>query len=163
MKRWIKTRIPSVFLLWSSQHFADGSPHGFGMGATAPGIKHRHENIVGKTGPSSHASSSMRETTVPRRPRETSRRSRVHHVPIPNQSSRVRMTIFGFALVIRLLSCVWLCDPMDCSTPGFPALHYLLETAQTHVHWVGDAIQPSHPLSPSSPSAFNLSQPQGLF
>ena len=56
-----------------------------------------------------------------------------------------------------------LCDPIDCSTPGFPVLHYLLEFAQTHVHWVGDAIQPSHPLSPSSPPALNLSQHQGLF
>ena len=46
---------------------------------------------------------------------------------------------------------------MDCSTPGFPVLHYLLEFAQTHVHWVDDAIPPSHPLSPPSPPAFNLS------
>ena len=43
------------------------------------------------------------------------------------------------------------CDPMDCSTPGFPVLHYLLELAQTPVHWVSDAIQPSHPLPPLSP------------
>ena len=55
-----------------------------------------------------------------------------------------------------------LCDSMDCSTPGFPVHHQLLGLAQTHVHWVGDAIQPSHPLSSPSP-AFNLSQPQGLF
>ena len=52
---------------------------------------------------------------------------------------------------------------MDCSTPGFPVLHYLPEFAQTHVHWVDDAIQPSHPLSPPSPPALNLSQHQGLF
>ena len=51
---------------------------------------------------------------------------------------------------------------MDCSTPGFPVLHYLPKFAQTHVHWVGDAIQPSHPLLPPSP-ALNLSQHQGLF
>ena len=44
--------------------------------------------------------------------------------------------------------CPTLCDPMDCSMPGFPVLYYLPEFAQTHVHWVGDAIQPSHPLSP---------------
>ena len=56
-----------------------------------------------------------------------------------------------------------LSDPMDCSTSGFPVLYHLLELAQTHVHWVSDAIQPSHPLSPSSPPAFNLSQHQGLF
>ena len=52
---------------------------------------------------------------------------------------------------------------MDCSTPGFSVLHYLLEFAQTHVHWVDDAIQPSHPLSSPSPLALNLSQHQGLF
>ena len=56
-----------------------------------------------------------------------------------------------------------LCDLMDCSTPGFPVLHELPELAQTHVHWVGDAVQPSHPLSSHFPPAFNLSQHQGLF
>ena len=60
-------------------------------------------------------------------------------------------------------SCPALCDSMDCSMPGSPVPHYLLEPAQTHIHWVGDAIQPSHPLLPSSPPAFNLSQHQGLF
>ena len=54
-------------------------------------------------------------------------------------------------------------DPMHCSTPGFPVLHHLLELTQTHVHQVGDAIQPSHPLLSPSPPAFNLSQHQGLF
>ena len=56
-----------------------------------------------------------------------------------------------------------LCDPIDCSMPGFPVFHYLLEFTQTHVHWVGDAIQPSHSLSSPSPPAFNLFQHQGLF
>ena len=60
-------------------------------------------------------------------------------------------------------SCQTLCDPMDCSMPGFPVHHQLPKLAQTHVHRVGDAIQPSHPLSYSSPPAFNLSQHQGLF
>ena len=55
-------------------------------------------------------------------------------------------------------SCPTLWDPMDCSTPGFPVLHYLPEFAQTHVHWVSDAIQPSNPLPPPFPFAFNLSQ-----
>ena len=58
--------------------------------------------------------------------------------------------------------CLILCDPMDCSTPGFPVHHQLLELAQTYVHLVGDAIQPSHPLSFSSPPAFYLSEYQGL-
>ena len=52
---------------------------------------------------------------------------------------------------------------MDCSTPGFPVHHQLPELTQTHVHWVGDAIQPSHPLSSPSPPTFNLSQHQDLF
>ena len=60
-------------------------------------------------------------------------------------------------------SCPTLHDPMDCSTPGFPVLHYFQEFAQTHVHQANDTIQPSHPLSSPSPPAFNLSQHQGLF
>ena len=59
-------------------------------------------------------------------------------------------------------SCPTLWDPMNHSTPGFPVHHQLPESIQTHVHWVGDAIQPSHPLSAPSP-IFNLSQHQGLF
>ena len=54
-------------------------------------------------------------------------------------------------------------DPMDCSTPGFPVLHHLPEFAQTHIHQIGDAIQPSHPLLPPSPPALSLFQHQGLF
>ena len=75
----------------------------------------------------------------------------IHKVSFPLQSSSVAQ------------SCLTLCDPMDRSTPGLPVHHQLPEFAQTHVHWVGDAIQPSHPLSSPSPPAFNLSQHQGLF
>ena len=60
-------------------------------------------------------------------------------------------------------SCPTLCDPMNCSTPGLPVHHQLLEFTQTHVHQVSDAIQPSHPLSSPSPPAPNPSQHQGLF
>ena len=60
-------------------------------------------------------------------------------------------------------SCLTLCDPMDCSTPGFPVYHQFPEFAQTHVNQVGDDIKPSHPLSSPSLPAFNLSQHQGLF
>ena len=60
-------------------------------------------------------------------------------------------------------SCPTLCDPMCYSIPGFPVLHYLLQFAQTHGHWISDAIQLSHPLSPHSPHALNLSQHWGLF
>ena len=59
-------------------------------------------------------------------------------------------------------SCPTFCDSMDCSTPGFPVHHQLPELTQTHAHWVGDAIQPSHPLSSPSPPALNISQHQGL-
>ena len=60
-------------------------------------------------------------------------------------------------------SCLTLCDPMHCSTPGLPVYHQLPEFTQIHVHWVGDTIQPSHPLSSPSPPTFNLSQHQDLF
>ena len=60
-------------------------------------------------------------------------------------------------------SCQTLCDPMDCSTPGFHVHHWLQEPTQTHIHRVGDAIQPFHPLSSPSPPALNLSHNQGLF
>ena len=77
------------------------------------------------------------------------------------------MYIMGVGLVqfssVQSISPVWLCNPMDCSTPGLPVHHQLLEFTQTHVHWVHDAIQPSHPLSSPSPPAFNISQHQGLF
>ena len=60
-------------------------------------------------------------------------------------------------------SCLIPCYPIDCSTPDFPVHHQLPELTQTHLHWVGDAIQPSHPLLSSSPPALNLSQHQGFF
>ena len=60
-------------------------------------------------------------------------------------------------------SCPTLCNPMSCSTPGLPVHHQLPDFTQTHVHWVGDAIQPSHPLSSPSPPASNPSQHQSLF
>ena len=63
----------------------------------------------------------------------------------------------------QLLSRVWLRDPMDCSMPGFPVPHHLPESAQTHVHWISYAIQPSCLLSSPSPPTFNLSQHQGPF
>ena len=68
---------------------------------------------------------------------------------------------FQFSSVAQL--CLSLCDPKDCSVPGFPVHHQFPEPIQTHVHRVGDAIQPSHPLSSPSPPAFNPSQHQDLF
>ena len=76
--------------------------------------------------------------------------------------------VFGSALFWLLFvllfsqSCLTLCSPMDCSTLGFPVLQHLPESAQTHVHWVGDVIQPSHPLWSPSPPGFDLSQHQDL-
>ena len=69
----------------------------------------------------------------------------------------------SFVVIVQLLSHVCLCDSTDCSTPGFPVLRYLPEFAQSHVHWVDDAIQPSHPLLPPSSPALSLFQHQGLF
>ena len=71
---------------------------------------------------------------------------------------------YGIFSSVQSLRCVWLfVTPMDCSMPGYPAHHQLLELAQTHVHWVSDASQPSHLLSSPSPPAFYLFQHQGLF
>ena len=67
---------------------------------------------------------------------------------------------FQFSSVTQI--CPTLCNPMDCSTPSLLVYHQLPEFAQTHVHWVGDAIQPSHCLASLSPPAFNLSQHHGL-
>ena len=71
-------------------------------------------------------------------------------------SNKIFFKLGAFSSVTQL--CPTLCDPMDCSTPSLPVHHQLLELSQTHVQWVDDAIQPSHPLS--SPSAFSLSQHQ---
>ena len=72
------------------------------------------------------------------------------------------LTIFFSCCSVTKL-CLTLWDPMDCSMPGFPVLHYFPEFAQIHVHWVDDAVQPSYPLLPPSPPALNLSQNQGPF
>ena len=97
---------------------------------------------------------------------EIQRKDEVYSIPaVPlthsgdSQSSHLHE--YRFSSVTQ--SCPTLCNPMDCNTPGLPVCHQLLELAQTHVHWVGDAIQLSHPLSSPSSPAFNLSQHQGLF
>ena len=74
-----------------------------------------------------------------------------------------KVTLFCCCCCPVTKMCLTLWDPMGCSTPGFPVLHYFLDFSQIHVHWVGDVIQPSLPLLSSSPPAFNLSQQQGLF
>ena len=77
-----------------------------------------------------------------------------------SQTSRNASVQFGS---VQSLSCLHLCNPMVCSTPGPPVHHQLLEFTQTHVHQVGNAIQPPHLLLSTSPPNFNLSQLQGLF
>ena len=77
---------------------------------------------------------------------------------------RTNTSTFAFSRFSSVAqSCLTLCDSMDCIMPGFPVIHQLPELTRTHVHWVSDAIQPSHPLSSPSPPTFSLSQHQGLF
>ena len=78
-----------------------------------------------------------------------------------NSSKQTGGLSVQFNSVTRLCPTLW--DPMDCSMPGLPVHHQLPEFIQTHVHWVGDAIQTSHPLSSPSPLVFSLFQHQGLF
>ena len=76
--------------------------------------------------------------------------------------ARFRAYLASLLLLFFSHSGVSLCDPFNWSMPGFPILHHLLKLAPIHVHWVGGAIQPSHPLLSPSPPTFNLSQHQGL-
>ena len=78
------------------------------------------------------------------------------------QNSQIKLKVLSNSCCSVTKLCPTL-HTMDCSTQGFPVPHHLLEFAQVHVQWISDAIQPSHPLSASSPFAFNLSQHQGLF
>ena len=85
---------------------------------------------------------------------------------IKNQLPKNTVKRHGCVLVVIVFHsqlCPTLCSSTDCSTPGFPVLHLLPEFVQTHFHWVGDVIQPSHSLSSPSPPAPNLSQHQGIF
>ena len=85
-----------------------------------------------------------------------------HHVAIFRNNNFKTYAQFQFSAV-QSLPCPTLCDPMNRSTPGLPVHHHLPEFTQTHVHRVGDTIQPSHPLSSPSPPAPNPSQHQRLF
>ena len=92
---------------------------------------------------------------------KTKREGKLNKIQFYKMERFFKLSGDQFSSVTQL--CPTLCDSMDCSTPGFPVHHQLPELAQTHVRWVGDAIQPSHPLSSPSPPAFSLSQHQGLF
>ena len=78
-------------------------------------------------------------------------------------SNRESISVHNIQFSSVAQSCLTLCDPMNHSTPGLPVHHQLLESTQTHAHWVGDAIWPSYPLSSPSPPALSLFQHQGLF
>ena len=85
----------------------------------------------------------------------------VHH---SGHSTSILRLYWHFICICSVAQpCLTLCDPMDCSMPGFHVHYQLPEPAQTQVHWLGDAIQPPHPLLSTSPPAFNLWQHQGLF
>ena len=86
-----------------------------------------------------------------------------HHVKQIGKVKKIHKGEPHVVVVQSAQSCPTLCDPMDCSTPGIPVPHHLPQFAQTHVCWTDDAIQPSHPLSPTSPPALNLFQHQRLF
>ena len=89
----------------------------------------------------------------------------------PMKSQDERFSFFNYKYRLKSIedissvtqSCPTHCDLMDCSTPGLSVHHQLLEFTQTHVHWIGDAIQPPHPVLSPSPPDFNLSQHQGLY
>ena len=109
----------------------------------------------------------MLMSLYPRTQEEKQRRESHNERMIPTQTSRNLSPLHKehhhtvqFSSVAQ--SCRTLCDPMDYSMSGLPVHHQLLELTQTHVHRVADATQPSHPLSSSSPPAFNLSQHQSL-
>ena len=83
---------------------------------------------------------------------------------VKQEMTRMNIDILGISSVQFSHSVMLtLCDPMNCSTPGLPVQHQFREFTQTHIHRVGDAIQPSHPLSSPSPPARNPSQHQSLF
>ena len=84
-------------------------------------------------------------------------------IQVANKHMKRCSILLIFQLSSVAQSCLTLCNPMNHSTPGLPVHHQLPEFTQTHAHWVDDAIQPSHPLSPPSPPALSLSQHQGFF
>ena len=87
----------------------------------------------------------------------------MHNLGPENKWVTIKTGISKVQIRLVAQSCPTLCDPMNRSMPGLPVHHQLPEFTQTHIHWVGDAIQPSHPLSSPSSPAFNLSPHQGLF
>ena len=105
-----------------------------------------------------------RGTYLQNRNRHTNRENKLQVTKGDGRVGGINQDIWGsvqFSSIAQ--SCPTLCNPMNCSTPGLPVHHQLPEFTQIHVHWVGDAIQPSHPLSAASPPAPNPSQHQSLF
>ena len=134
----------SIFLLAKGEVYGRGGAQEFRecqpVSSPAPGRRHAH---------TAHKHSKRRSTSL------------ITSTMQINAITMRHLTAGGISSVAH--SCPTLCNPMDCSTPGLPVHHQLLEFTQTHVHRVGDAIQPSHPLSSPSPPAFNLSPASGSF
>ena len=153
---WESTPLSEVSIL--AQHWLHSEPVGYSNGATkAKGWKGQDAAITISRQAVQRLPVHMTfDVTLPTK---GSRPSSNHHCA--GTSLRTSLTQQGCWSAGQ--SCPTLCDPMACSMPGFPVLHHLLEFAQTHIHWIGDAIQPSSPLSPLSPPVLNLSQHQGLF
>ena len=102
----------------------------------------------------------MNSTKTPKQPVNKAKPCLLEFIAVTEDTTLTESSV-KFSSVAQ--SCPTLCNPMNCTMTGLPVHHQLPELTQTHVHLVGDAIQPSHPLSSPSPPAFNLSQHQGLF
>ena len=109
----------------------------------------------------SHTNVWLKRKTLKSSKRRPCRSSDHNLRTIPSLRCEFPNRLLCCCLVAQL--CSTLCNPMDCSMPGFPVLCYLLEFAQIQIQWISDAIQPSYPLSSPSPSAFNISQHLCLF
>ena len=139
----------------------------FSSGSSQPGIEPRSPALQADSMP-------------PEAPVYIQTHTHIHYINLAGLEEQIHPKDIGLFCTLFLGSCLQgaffnlqfssvthsrqtLCDFMDCSMPGFPVHHQLPELAQTHVHWVDDVIQSSHPLFSLSPPALNLSQTQGLF
>ena len=135
-------------------HFTSRSPSAFTVGLETPKLRAELVPVPGDQ-------TSLKDQKVKQTLEERRHFCETLGFCATSRSWRFLIKSVQFSSVAQ--SCLTLWDPMACSTPGFPVHHQLPEFTQTHIHWVSDAIQPSHPLSSPSPPALNVSQHQGLF
>ena len=135
-------------------HFTSRSPSAFTVGLETPKLRAELVPVPGDQ-------TSLKDQKVKQTLEERRHFCETLGFCATSRSWRFLIKSVQFSSVAQ--SCLTLWDPMACSTPGFPVHHQLPELTQTHIHQVGDAIQPSHPLSSPSPPAYNPSQHQGLF